>query len=142
MKTIELIKRADGEARLLHKIPDYRIYKQAKVRLAAYHGVLDSHLTEEELYWAKRIGHLPSRYTIHHIIPLCCTNTSFEVSNLAIFDREAHVWLHKHIYDPIVTNMKEGERATIVVPEFVEGVNDMEVLRLTRLYESIKVKTR
>ena len=142
MREIELIKRADGEARHLHKIPDYRIYKQAKVRLAAYHGVLDSHLTEEELYWAKRVGHLPSRYTIHHIIPLCCTNTSFEVSNLAIFDREAHVWLHKYVYDPVVSQMKEGDRVTLLIPDFREGVNDMSIFSLTRFYESLKVKSR
>lgn len=142
MQKIELIKRADGEARHLHKIPDYRIYKQAKVRLAAYHGVLDSHLSAEELQAAKMIGHLPSRFTIHHIIPLCCVNTSFEVSNLAIFDREAHVWLHKHIYDPVINKMQEGDRATLILPDFREGVNDMSLFALTKFYESLKVKTR
>lgn len=114
---IELVRDEAGKSRLLYSSSACRILKEAKVKIAAYRGELNEWLTQEELWIAKKEGKLPSRLNLHHIIPLCCKNTSLEPHNLSIIEKQCHIWIHKHIYDPLITRMQAGERTVIAYPK-------------------------
>ena len=135
----ELIRNEPGVAHHLYMTPERRIYKQTKVKLAAYHGDLDNYLTKGQLDMARTYGLLPSSFNVHHIIPLCCQNTQFDCQNLAICSRDFHEWLHKFVYEPVLSKMQYGDKVHLVLPDW-KPVNTMQNIdsKFKQFYEGLK----
>lgn len=117
MKDVELILDDVGAGFKKRNDPQNTILRKAKVRIMAYQGAFDGIFTDEQRKSARKFGLLPDNFEVHHIISLCCKNTSFELSNMIVMDKAAHRWLHKNIYGPRLAMCKVGQSCNIWLPE-------------------------
>lgn len=126
---VELILDDAGASVRKRNDPQNTILRKAKVRIMAYQGAFDGIFTDDERKSARKFGLLPDNFEVHHIVSLCCKNTSFELSNMVVMDKAAHKWLHRNIYNPQLALCKPGQSCSIWLPE----INVSQVLTMERL---------
>lgn len=118
MKNLELILDDVGMGEIRRNSLENKILHDAKVRIMAYKGCFDGLATPREIHLAKIKGVIPKGFEIHHIIPLCCKNTSIALDNMVIMDSSSHRFLHRHIYDRQLSRCIRGGMACVFVPDF------------------------
>lgn len=117
MMNVHLILDDSGMGLKRRSDPQNLILRKAKVRIMAYQGAFDELLNSEQRRSARKFGSLPDEYDVHHIISLCCKNTTYELSNMLVIDKPAHKWLHKNIYTPQLALCQPGQSCSIWLPD-------------------------
>lgn len=137
MNNVELILDDVGAGFKKRNDPQNTILRKAKVRIMAYQGAFDGLFNDDERKSARKFGLLPDNFEVHHIVSLCCKNTSFELSNMIVMDKAAHKWLHKNIYSPQLAMCKPGQSCSIWLPE----MDVSQVITIDRLQPFIDAWT-
>ena len=118
VKSLELTYGGLGTGDLKRKEIESAIMRKAKIKMLAYQGAFNDLFTHEQIYKAKKFGYLPDGYEVHHIVPLCCTNTSYDLNNMVVIDKRSHTWIHNNLYTPSLAMCKEGQSCAVWVPAF------------------------
>ena len=116
MKHLELTRDYDGVSDDRRKDTDNLILRKAKIKMIAYKGGFDRYCNPREIADAKN-GFCPKKFEVHHIIPLNCMNTSFQLDNMVVIERNAHTWLHRNIYTPALEKCLPGQFCYILMPD-------------------------
>ena len=116
MKHLELILDAQGMSRERREDTDNIILRRAKIKMLAYKGKFDKYCKPWDIAQARE-GLCPRGFEVHHIIPLCCSNTRIELDNMVVIDKKSHNWLHTNIYTPALTKCEVGQSCYIQLPD-------------------------
>ena len=118
MKSLELTLDDYGMGLQRRKDHAFNVMSKAKVRILAYYGAFDGIFNHEQKRQAKLFGALPKGYDVHHIIPLCCENTSYFLSNMVVMETSAHKWLHRNIINPQLAKCQPHQSCSVWIPDF------------------------
>ncbi|MBR7158328.1 MAG: hypothetical protein IKD08_01425 [Alphaproteobacteria bacterium] len=105
LDTITYVKARPDQTYLMRQ--EFNEMKFDFVRQCVLSGVLDGALSEQEAEQALKEGLLPSRLSLHHMVPLggCGKNN---VSMFKILPRDFHSLIH-YVYDKMVCRIKVGD---------------------------------
>lgn len=117
MRELRLTYDGLGSGDVRRKDIECQLMKKVKVRLLAYKGVFDNIFSAAEVHKAKVDGTLPKGYSVHHIIPLCTKEATYDMKNMVVTEDMAHKILHDAIYSPILCKCKDGESCCILIPD-------------------------
>ena len=93
------------------------LMKKVKVKYLAYIGSFNGVFSPLEIHRAKTDGVLPNGYSIHHVIPLCTRETTFDLNNMVVIDNRAHKFIHDCLITPVLKLCKEGESCSVWIPD-------------------------
>ena len=118
MKSLELTYDGLGSGNVKRKDVLCGLMKKVKVKYLAYLGSFNGAFSPLEIHRAKTDGVLPKGYSIHHVIPLCTRETTFDLNNMVVIDNKAHKFIHDCLITPVLKLCKEGESCNVWIPDF------------------------